>query len=53
MTNEQQAEYLIANGWKREGELWKSRNAGYLWEQSAAVKQQQFLDRLEARENGK
>jgi hypothetical protein len=45
MTPEQQAAYLTAKGWKREGEYWRDgRTAAILWEQSAAVKRQQFRD---------
>lgn len=44
MTPEQQAEYLKLRGWLREGEYWRDKKTTYLWEQSAAVKQQQFRD---------
>lgn len=52
MTAAEQAEYLTAKGWKRNGELWRIKGTGYDWEQSAAVAQQKWLDRMEARENG-
>jgi hypothetical protein len=44
MTPEQQADYLRSKGWKREYDLWRDRKTSYLWELSAAVKQQQFRD---------
>ena len=55
MTTEQQAEYLIKNGWKLSPQLglWRDTATSYLWEQSAAVRQQQFRDRNRARAEAK
>lgn len=54
MTIAQQAEYLTANAWKQNGELWQRVKGGYLWETSAAVAHQRYLDRVKREEeNGK
>ena len=57
MTTDQEAEYLKAKGWKRYQPLksdlfWRDTVTTYLWEHSAAVKQQQWRDK-EAAKNGK
>ena len=56
MTTEQQADYLIEKGWRpASGDLWYDKLTVYLWEQSAAVRQQKFRDRertkMEAKTN--